>query len=269
MKGSAGKFLFRISPTKLNFFKDVKCDSQETKELVLHWMFKAQKVSSINIHKFSDLFAKYPNIVFPIRLFKRSEDYSFEIIDCSGNIYFLNYDSNYADYYSIRRKDHLSDVNVDFKIVKGNHIVLKRINILLLDENGICTKDDSFSIVYNCKNNTTIVTIKKVTQMKPYLKIVYPTQDKDFDGMVLRLLFSEEINLNNVFPLFESIYEIRELKDISITIKNNSMYLSNIIVENSKVIEYSFTESISESEVFLHQNSMSKDVQEFIDEHSC
>lgn len=269
MKGSIGKFLFRVHPTKLNFFKGVKCDSVETKELVLSWMFKLQKTHNISVHKFSDLFEKYPSVIFPIQLLNRSTLYSFEIKDKLGNIYFFDYDTSYNGCYSIRSKDKHGDVNVDFKIVKGNHIVLKRINILLLDENGVCTKDDSFSIVYNCKNNTTIVTIKKVTQMKPYLKIVYPTQDKDFDGMVLSLLFNEEINLNNVFPLFVSIYEIRDLEDLSIKIMDNSSLLSNITLENGKVTQYSYTESISRTRVCLNQVTLLQDVHEFINEHSC
>lgn len=266
MKGSISKFLFRIHPTKLNFFKGVKCDSVETKEAVLDWMFKSQ-VYHVSIHKFSDFFAKCPEIVFPVQLFKRSL-YYFEIIDMAGNVYFLDYSSSYDMCYSIRTKNHLGDTNLDFKIIK-NHVVLKEVNILPLDEHGIRTKDDLFSIVYNCKNKTTIITIKKVTGMKPYLKIVYPSQDKDFDYSVLSLLISTEINLNDVFPLFKSIYEIRKLENMSMQIIDHSVTISSIVLEDGEVSEYSFAESISESKVCLSRIDTLQGVQEFIDEHSC
>lgn len=266
MKGSISKFLFRAHPTKLNFFKGVRCDSVETKEAVLDWMFKSQ-VYHVSIHKFSDLFAKCPGIVFPIQLSKRSS-YYFEIIDATGNVYFLDYSSSYDMYYSIRTKNHLGDTNLDFKIIK-NHVVLKKVNILPLDEHGVCTKDDSFSIVYNCKNKTTIITIKKVTGMKPYLKIVYPSQDKDFDSKVLSYLIKTDLNLNDVFPLFKNIYEIRELENLSIQIVDHSVTISNIVLEDGEVSEYSFAESISESKVCLSRIDILQDVHEFIDEHSC
>lgn len=266
MKGSIGKFLFRIHPTKLNFFKGVKYDSEETKEAILDWMFKSQ-VYHVSIHKFSDLFVKCPGIVFPISLSKRSL-YYFEIIDRNGNVSFLDYSSSYDRCYSIRTKNDLGDVNIDFKIIK-DHIVLKKVNILPLDEHGVCTKDDSFSIAYNCEKNTTIITIKKVTGMKPYLKIVYPSQDKDFDNEVLSYLIKTDLNLNDVFPLFKSIYEIRELKDLSIKVVDHSVTISNIILENGEVSEYSFAESISESKVCLSRIDTLQDVREFIDEHSC
>lgn len=269
MKDSMSKFLFRMHPTKLNFFKGVRCDSDQTKKSILYWMFKLQKVSNISIHKFSDLFAQCPGIVFPIRLSKTSALYSFEIIDATGNVYFLDYYANYDRCYSIRTKNHLGDTNIDFKMEKGNHIVLKKINILPLNEDGLCTKDNSFSIVYNCKNNSTIVTIKKVTQKIPYLKIVYPSQDKDFDDEVLNYIIKAEMDLSDVFPIFKSIYEIRKLDNLSIKISDNSLSLSNIVLENGNVTEYSFAESISETEVCLHRSTIVKDVNEFIEEHSC
>lgn len=266
------KFFYRQKLLRNSFFDNVICDCEKTMDLILGWMFNLSSSKGISVTEFSALFIKYDDIAFPIKISTIS-NLSLEIIDNKSEHYIFFIDSLLHPVYTIEKRVYPSGKVYKFQITKQSDILLVKVSIMWLSSNNTYERKNTLSFVYDYNKDITIAGIKHMYHKKPYLEIIYPFQDKEFDDKILELLFniiSSETDFNDVIDIFLNIYSIREFQNLSIKSRNDNLkLLSSITLKCGIVAEYSFTEEISASEICLHRNTISKDVRKFINEYSC
>lgn len=245
-----------------NFFENVCCDKRDQKD-ILYWMFWLHR-KGITINKFSDLFRKYSNIQFPIKVYSWGCTL-LTIVDNHDDEYSITYSPyNYKklETYSIGKSKYPYDKEITFQITRKNEIILKQIDVLELNEDNTTHKDDSFSLVYDYQENTTTAVIK---QENSEIQIVYE-QNQELDNLVLYYLFeiAPKRYSDDVFPILIGIRELGEINLISIKATKHSQISSELVITDGIVKKYSFSEKISDSEVCLHQKTLSQTIEEFI-----
>ena len=260
------QYFYRKKLLRNNFFENVYCDDKRTKKYILYWMFWLHR-KGITIHKFSDLFEKYSNIQFPIRISYWSSCVVLVIIDNHDDEYYITYspyDYKKLETYSIGKTKYPYDKEITFQLTPKNEIILKQIDVLELNEDNT-TKDDSFSLVYDYQKNTTIGTIK---QENSEIEIVYQ-QNGELDNIILYYLFeiASKCYFNDVFPILVGLRELGEINLMSIKGMEYSEISSELVIADGTVKKYSFTEKISDSEVCLHQKTLFQTVEDFIVAH--
>ena len=259
------QYFYRRKLLRNNFFENVCCDNKQTEKEILYWMFWLHR-KGISINKFSDLFGKFINIQFPIKVSSWGNRL-LTIVDNHDDVYDITYSPyNYKklETYSIGGEMSPFSKEITFQLTRKNEIILREIGALQLNEDNT-NKEDSFSLVYDYQKNTTTAMIK---QENSEIEIVYQ-QNQELDNVVLFYLFeiAPKCYFDDVFPILIGIRELGELNLISIKATKHSEISSELVITDGIVKKYSFTEKFSDSEVCLHQKTFSQNVKEFINLH--
>lgn len=257
------QYFYRKKLLRNNLFENVYCDNKRTKKDILYWMFWLH-LKGITINKFSDLFGKYGNIQFPIKVSSWGCTL-LTIVDNHNDEYSITYspyDYKKLETYSIGKRKYPYDKEITFQLTRKNEIIFKQIDVLELNEDNTTHKDDSFSLVYDYQENTTTAVIE---QKDLEMEIVYQ-QNQELDNLVLYYLFeiAPKRYFDDVLPILVGIRELEEINPISIKATKNSEISSEIVITDGIVKKYSFSEKISDSEVCLHQKTLSQTIEEFI-----
>ena len=269
MIGYIKEFFYRLWLLVGGFFDDnVEC-SWEVKWQITKWISRIHRFKGVSINKFSDLFSKYEDISFPIRVLKNSD---LSVLVESKNDT-LNLDWWYPSYdrsYVIWKRKYPLCEDFTFEITEKNEIILKAKGVLMLKEDG--TNDNErgdFNFSYDYEKNETTATLK---QEKKTIKIVYTSQDKEFDKKILNILFGisfPRIIFHDVIPIFININNIRMPENLSIKSMQDSKELSEIVVLAGKVKKYSFS-VIKDTSETLYTEHYKKDprcVEDFISKY--
>lgn len=261
------EFYYRKKKLSKNFFENVSFYGKCVEKHILAWIYYLYRYKDTSINRFSDLFVKYEDIVFPITVFSRGR-VSLGIIDSKDNEYYFEYSTEYSEMneYHIGRRKYPCDIGKTFEIAKNGKISLKEMGVIQLKKDGN-NKEEIFSINYDHNSKVTTATIQRKNET---LEIMYAMQNEEFDDKILEYLFevnSKDDYFNDVFPILSRIEGIEKVDSLSIKAISNSETLSEIVLENRIVTKYSFLERINNSEICLHRIIISEDVDTFIAEH--
>lgn len=264
------------------FFDNVYFDAEELeaaginekvlKDDIMDWMTRLKNSKNISINKFSDLFSKFEEIMFPITLYGRP--HSLKIKDSVGNKYYLHYfQLDYAKLgeYSIGKRFYPYDKEFGYCLKPENEVTLTEGGIIQLDEDGF-NGDNSLYIIYNSQSDVTTAILDAKTWE---LHIAYPLSNHTYDEEISMYLFE----LANQFKYVDDVSFILEhlsnvLKTLGekysltitsyMTTNNKKKMLSEICLTDGIVTNYSFSTRPSDSQICLTQMTLSEDLEHFL-----
>lgn len=220
-----------LNTININWGNNLRC-----KKSFLNWLVKIYKYKNITINNFEYLFSKFNEITFPIYCDWTNPG---RFIDTLGNeIYyeFPYYDYENLNVYTIWKKDSISEVYFDFRLLP-NSIVLER---MYTYSSNYDEKD--YKVIFEYTNNLTNVSFE--INRKKIFYLSYPRQNQDFDTKLSHYIFSTvRINLFDVFCIFSEIVNLIEnIEHLHVrSFDENSEILSEILSYNGIVVKYCFT----------------------------
>lgn len=265
----------RAVALKTHFFDDIFIEDEKLQNDIIDWISRLKYSKNISINRLSELFSKFEIIAFPIKV--SGCPHHLQIKDNIGKEYYLNYfqlDYTKIEEYSIGRRAYPLDREFVYHLTPQKEIALKELLILQLNEDNKNT-DNLLAFHYNTDSSVTTAILKTKTQT---LELAYPSQKYMQDNEISMYL----LNLAGHFAYFDDVsFILVYISDIlkpleekySLLIKsymntdNEKKLLSEILVSNGIVTQYSFTTRSTYSEVCLNQKVISEDLEQFILSH--
>lgn len=275
----------RENSLEMHFFDNVYFDAEELeaaginekvlKDDIMDWMTRLKNSKNISINKFSDLFSKFEEIMFPITLYGRP--HSLKIKDSIGNKYYLHYfQLDYAKLgeYSIGKRFYPYDKEFGYCLKPENEVTLTDAGIIQLNENGN-NGDHSLYIIYNYQSDITAAILNTKTLE---LQITYPLSNHIYDEEISMYLFEianqfkyvDDVSfiLKHLLNVLKTLEEKYSLTITSYMPTNNKRtMLSEISLTHGIVTNYSFSTRPSDSQICLTQMTICEDLEIFISNH--
>ena len=268
LKGNFHRKLFEAKLINSDFFDGISIKDKSLKKKILQWIFYLKTYKKISIDKFSYLFSKFDDIVFPLKIYGYSGNLWIEDNSCK------QFDFSYSplEYYkmnefSIGIRTHYFDTEFVYHLTFKGEIVLKQMLILQLTENHTNSKN-IVSFQYDEKSQSTTAILKTQTL---YITIRYPSQNC-IDNTLTTYLFALSCEFECIYDVaFMLTYLSDLLKTHDFTIEsyanNSKEFLSSICVYNGVVTQHCYTTRPTSSQICLNKHTLSEELQKFILSH--
>lgn len=283
-------FFNRRKLIKHNFFEGVYFDDEDKKikKAILTWICKWESSHNVSITSFLSLFSDVRWLTFPIKVVGYQYPYSgnieLNIIDANAKYYYMEL---YQCWYMSRSKlkiyevterlvadKELFDIVFEYEVKKGE-ILLKKKHIQPLKQDGT---NQSYNVIfeYNKEDDISSVTLKR--DLNPHeITISYNKGCNEFESKITKYMFNL-IYKNEIYNVFENFVDIIQIfktdnssKSYYLSVKSckESDVLSEIIVKNDIVLNYSYTEtSLNDVEKGYYQFILNGNIKDFISKHA-
>ena len=260
--------LYEAKAINSDFFDGISIKDKTLKKKILQWMFYLKTYKNISINKFSYLFSKFEDITFPLKIYGYSGKLWGE--DNSGKQFYFSYSP--LDFYNMAnfsigiRTKYFDTEFVYFLTSKGEIVVHEKL-ILQLTENQT-NSNNMVSFRYDEKSPfaTAVLETKTLT-----ITIKYLSRDCINNSLATYLfaLCSEFEYIDDVFFMLTYLLDLLETCSFTIQSYTNKSkeILSSICVSGGIVTQYCYTTRPSTSQICLHKQTLSEELQKFILSH--
>lgn len=263
---------------RTNFYEDVLFENDFVKEsvqiVISEWIYNLKEYKSVKVKKFKDLFIKFNEIMFPIKI-KDPNISTFGIniyiVDRFGRKYYFYKESIYEninEYYIGKRNTESKpfwDKEIHYRIHENGIIGVLGKEVVKLKEDG--TNGD---LRYKDYHNANMQVIE-VSDSCGKIKIEYPLIENIRKVIFAEFLKSDEPKwyYYDVFPIFKCICNRVEDCDIGsmhIVAEIEKEVYSEIQMVDNIVQKYTVTQIITEEEMHIIGKIFAKKLDEFLAE---
>lgn len=270
------RFFYRckLKLNKRDFFDGIKfIENRKLKDVIIDWTYNLERYKGITINNFSNLLKEFKGLTFPvsikgldlrlrIRLYIEDANHRHYYMD----IYKIDYE-RLAVYYIGERTQTL-DTTFKYEI-QSDGILLKKKNLMPLKDGT--SQDYDVTFEYGKE------TIAMLTNGDYKISVSYNescnSSEKEISKYLFSLIYKEQID--NVFANFVDIIKMfqkcntEEPYSLSIKLIEEDDILSEIIVREGVVVNYSYTVKHDDVKKCFYKLSLREKVENFISKYSA